>query len=128
MVHRLGTPLASQPTLSRLENPATWDTIRRLGGVLQQWFTRHAVARRDPPAELVLDLDPTDDPTHGQQQLSFFNGHYDEHLYQPLLVFAGGSLRGARLRPGDVGGATQAGPLLVPIVQHLHAAGQRRVW
>jgi hypothetical protein len=120
-VHRLGTPLASQPTLSRLENAVEWDTIRRLGTVLRQWFTRHAVSHREPPAEVILDLDSTDDPTHGQQQLSFFNGHYDEHMYHPLLVFADGYLLGARLRPGDVGGATHAWPLLEPIIAHLRA-------
>jgi len=118
---RLGTPLASQPTLSRLENAAPWDTIRRLGRVLRQWFTRHAVARDQPPVELILDVDSTDDPTHGQQYLSFFNGHYDEHMYHPLLVFADGYLLGARLRAGNVGGATQLQPLLAPIVAHLRA-------
>jgi hypothetical protein len=121
VVQRLGTPLASQPTLSRLENAVPWDAIRRLGRVLRQWFTRHAVSRRDPPAELILDVDSTDDPTHGQQQLSFFNGHYDQHMYHPLLVFADGYLLGARLRPGDVGGATHLRPLLEPIVAHLRA-------
>src|SRR5207237_7570847 len=86
---------------SRFENAAPWDTMRRLNRVLRQWFTRHAVSRRQPPAELVLDIDSTDDPTHGQQELSFFNGHYDEHMYHPPLVFAAGYLLGARLRPGD---------------------------
>ena len=96
--------------------------MRRLNRVLRQWFTRHAVSRRQPPAELVLDIDSTDDPTHGQQELSFFNGHYDEHMYHPVLVFADGYLLGARLRPGDVGGATHLRPLLEPIVAHLRGA------
>lgn len=119
VAQRLGTPLASQPTLSRLENAISWATVRRLGRVLCRWFTDHAVSRQDPPAELVLDVDSTDDPTHGQQHLSFFNRHYDEHMYHPLLVFADGHLLGARLRPGNVGGATHLLPLLTPIVQHL---------
>ena len=122
VAHRLGAPLGSQPTLSRLENAVPWDTIRRLSGVLRQWFTRHAITRHDPPCELVLDVDSTDDPTHGQQELSFFNGHYDEHMFHPLLVFADGYLLGARLRPGNVGGATYLRPLLEPIVTHLRAA------
>ena len=122
VAHRLGVPLGSQPTLSRLENTVPWETIRRLGRVLRQWFTRHAIARRDPPRELVLDVDSTDDPTHGQQVLSFFNGHYDEHMFHPLLVFADGYLLGARLRPGNVGGATHLRPLLAPIVAHLRRA------
>jgi len=119
VAHRLGVPLGSQPTLSRLENAVPWDTIRRLSRVLRQWFTRYAVVHHDPPRELVLDVDSTDDPTHGQQELSFFNGHYDEHMFHPLLVFADGYLLGARLRPGNVGGATHLRPLLAPIVAHL---------
>lgn len=122
VTQRLGAPLASQPTLSRLENAVPWATIGRLGRVLRQWFTRHAVSRHAAPAELILDVDSTDDPTHGQQALSFFNGHYDEHMYHPLLVFADGYLLGARLRPGNVGGATHLRPLLAPIVSHLRAA------
>jgi hypothetical protein len=35
--------------------------------------------------EIILDVDSTSDPTHGQQQLTFFNGHYDTHMYHPLL-------------------------------------------
>ena len=54
--------------------------------------------------------------------LSFFNGHYDEHMFHPLLVFADGYLLGARLRPGDVGGATHLRPLLAPIVAQLRCA------
>src|SRR5437016_10343086 len=51
--------------------------------------------------------------------ICFFNAHYDEHMFHPLLVFADGYLLGARLRPGDVGGATHLRPLLEPIVAHL---------
>jgi hypothetical protein len=119
IVHRLGAPLASQPTLSRVEHAASWATIERLGRLGRDWFCAHAVARRRAPAELILDLDSTDDPTHGQQQLSFFNRHYDQHMFHPLLVFAGEYLLGARLRPGDVGGATHLLPLLRPIVTQL---------
>jgi len=119
VAHRLGTPLASQPTLSRLENAATWDTIRRVARIGRNWFAHHLRARRAPADELILDLDSTDDPTHGQQELSFFNGHYDEHMYHPLLLFVEGYLLAARLRPGDVGGATQAQPLLESTVAYL---------
>jgi hypothetical protein len=41
---------------------------------------------------VVLDIDPTDDPTHGAQQMSFFHGYYDTHMYFPLLVFDGKAL------------------------------------
>jgi hypothetical protein len=52
--------------------------------------------------EIVLDLDSTEDPTHGQQPMSFFNAHYDSYMYFPLLVFDGeGRLAGVRLRPAS---------------------------
>jgi hypothetical protein len=44
----------------------------------------HQVRQR---GEILLDLDSTDDPTYGQQQLSFFNGAYGQHMYQPMLIF-----------------------------------------
>jgi hypothetical protein len=91
--------LSSQPTLSRLEN-----SVGRLAlGRLVRWFERSYV--QSLPAEtdvVVLDIDSTDDPTHGQQQLSFFHGYYDRHIYHPLLVFDGdsGQLVTLMLRPG----------------------------
>jgi hypothetical protein len=63
---------------------------------------------------LTLDLDPTDDPTHGAQQLSFFNGHYDHWCYLPVLGFisfndeAEQYLCTAVLRPGNVTAAVGA--------------------
>ena len=72
-----------------------------------------------------MDIDSTSDPTHGQQQLSFFNGHYDTYMYHPLLIFEGGSgiLLASALRPGDVGGIRQLLPRLRPLVTQL-----RRRW
>jgi hypothetical protein len=119
---RIGQPLASQPTLSRLENAVGWDAVDRCRQLGLEWFCQHGLPRRGPaPRELILDVDSTDDPTHGQQILSFFNGHYDEHMYHPLLVFEGtsGFLLGTRLRPGNEGGATRLLPLLRPIVRRL---------
>lgn len=119
VAHRPDSLLASQPTLSRFENSVDWGSIDRLAKISLSWFCKHAPSHRRSRRELVLDVDSTDDPTHGQQVLSFFNGHYDEHMYHPLLIFADGYLLGARLRPGDVGGATHLRPLLEPIVAHL---------
>jgi hypothetical protein len=119
---RIGAPLASQPTLSRLENAVDWETVKRCQRLGVEWFCEHLLPRHGPaPRELILDVDSTDDPTHGQQVLSFFNGHYDEHMYHPLLVFEGtsGVLLGSRLRPGNEGGATRLRPLLRPIVRRL---------
>jgi hypothetical protein len=119
---RMGQPLASQPTLSRLENAVGWDGIDGAQALGLAWFCQHALPAHGPaPQELILDVDSTDDPTHGQQVLSFFNGHYDEHMYHPLLVFEGtrGFLLGSRLRPGNESGATRLLPLLRPIVRRL---------
>jgi hypothetical protein len=91
--------LSSQPTLSRLENSVSW-----LGmGRLVRWLERTYVASLPADTEVVvLDVDSTEDPTHGQQELSFFHGYYDQHIYHPLLVFDGdsGELVTALLRPG----------------------------
>jgi hypothetical protein len=92
--------LSSQPTLSRLENTVTGSTLRRMLNRLGNNY----VASLDPNAEVViLDIDSTDDPTHGAQQLSFFHGYYDHHMYHPLLVFDAdtGQLITAVLRAGN---------------------------
>ncbi len=116
----VGVPLASQPTLSRLENEMGWSAIERCGRLGLEWFCRYGLARGAAPAEPILDLDSTDDPTHGQQVLSFFNRHYDEHMYHPLLVFegTGGYLLGAPAAGQRRRGDTRL-PLLRPIVRRL---------
>lgn len=92
-------PLSSQPTLSRFENGVGGERLRRAWFALEQQYV-HSL----PPdaAMVVLDIDATDDPTHGEQQLSFFHGFYDQHMFHPLLVFDGesGQLVTALLRPG----------------------------
>jgi hypothetical protein len=96
------TTLGSQPTLSRLENAIEWPAIQRLAHVGVDWFCAHAYTPADHPADLVLDLDSTDDPVHGTQQLALFHGWYDQHMYHPLVWFEGrtGLLLRTRLRPG----------------------------
>jgi hypothetical protein len=97
----LAVPLGSQPTMSRLENGADWTSVERVKRLPLEWFLRTRGARpfRD---ELILDVDSTDDPCHGQQQLSFFHGQYGQYVYQPLLIFEGhcGALLSAKLRSG----------------------------
>jgi hypothetical protein len=95
--------LASQPTLSRLENHADEQTIGRLGAVGLQWFLQHGYRKRETPKEILLDSDATDDPCHGQQEFAFFHGKYGEHMYHPLFFFEArtGSLLSAQLRPGN---------------------------
>jgi hypothetical protein len=95
-------PLGSQPTLSRFENDLDWSTIRRLSTLGVDWFCDHAFGPGEQPRELVLDLDSTDDPVHGAQQLALFNGGYDQHMYHPLCWFEAHTklLLRTRLRPG----------------------------
>jgi hypothetical protein len=95
--------LASQPTLSRLENHADWPSTNRLRNIGLQWFLQHGYDKKEVPKELILDSDSTDDPCHGQQVFSFFNGAYNQHMYHPLFFFEAhsGCLLSARLRPGN---------------------------
>src|SRR6476660_6840137 len=81
--------LGSQPTISRLENDIDWSSIARLSRVGLDWFCQHAFDGNTQPKELILDLDSTDDPTHGQQQFALFHGGYNQHMYHPLCWFEG---------------------------------------
>lgn len=110
--------LSSQPTLSRLENAVDGRTLRAvLGQVEEQYVTSFT----HPPEVIVLDIDSTDDPTHGQQQLSCFHGYYDQHMYHPLLIFDGesGQLVSAVLRPGNAHAARGAMGVLRRLIRRL---------
>jgi hypothetical protein len=75
--------LASQPTLSRFENAIDIGSFFRLQDVLIDQFI---ASFAEPPKHLTLDIDPFDDPTHGQQQLTFFHGYYDQYQYLPRII------------------------------------------
>jgi hypothetical protein len=79
-----GTDLMSQPTLSRLENIADWRTLARIGLGQIDVYCRSFVR---PPQRITLDIDDTDDPVHGQQELALFNAHYDCTCFQPIHIF-----------------------------------------
>jgi hypothetical protein len=70
----LGEPLGSQPTLSRWENSPSPRDLFPLQDALLDWFVKICGKRVRKRGEILIDGDSTDDPTHGQQQLSFFNG------------------------------------------------------
>jgi hypothetical protein len=75
--------LASQPTLSRFENAIDVRSFFRLRDrLLDQFIGSFA----KPPRQLTLDIDPFDDPTHGQQQLTFFHGYYEQYQYLPRVI------------------------------------------
>jgi hypothetical protein len=111
--------LSSQPTLSRFENAVSMRAIKAL---LEQ-FEQRWVETLEPSTEVVvLDIDTTDDPTHGAQQLSFFHGYYDHHIYHPLLIFDGaGELVTAILRPGNTHAARGAAPVLERLIRRIKA-------
>jgi len=113
--------LASQPTLSRFENRATAKDLRRLCDRLLELYLK---THPGPRKVIVLDMDGTDDPTHGRQQLSFFHGYYEEHMYHPLLVFDGrdGFPLAAVLRPGNSHSSHGALAVLKRLIQKLRQA------
>lgn len=83
-----GAALASQPTLSRFENAIDAKTLYRMGAALADAvIARHRRRPKGRAKRITIDLDPTDDPTHGAQQLSFFNGHYDTCCHLPVAGF-----------------------------------------
>src|SRR5438445_4080198 len=111
-----GEDLASQPTLSRFENaPDRKELLRMTEALADCVMERHRQRLHGRARRITIDLDPTDDPTHGQQQFSFFNSHYDSYCYLPMVCFltfdeeAEQYLVAAVLRPGHAPGS--AGPI-----------------
>ena len=104
-----GDALASQPTISRFENDVGSQELYAMGQELaMSVIERHQRRRRGHARRVTIDLDPTDDATHGAQQLTFFNKYYDHWCYLPLLAFLTFDdeteqyLCAAVLRPGNV--------------------------
>ena len=111
--------LASQPTLSRLENSVDSKDLTRLGQWLLETYLKHR--KKSRPEKIILDINSTDDVTHGQQEFSFYHGYYREHMYHPLLLFDGetGDLVCALLRPGNQGAAAHAVAVLKRVVARM---------
>ena len=80
-------------------------------------------AHREAPQEIILDLDATDDPLHGQQEGRFFHGYYGHYCYLPLYIFCGEFLLCARLRPSDIDASAGSVEELKRIVEQI-----RSVW
>ena len=119
-----GHDLASQPTLSRFENSVGRSELYRMSEVLVDLFVE---GRDEAPVWVIIDVDATDDPTHGQQQLTGFHGYYDEYCYLPLIVTAradGGpdELLATVLRPGRTHAGAGALSILRRIVARLREA------
>jgi len=125
----VGESLASQPTLSRFENSVGRRELYRMGEALADVvIERHRNRLHSRARRITIDLDPTDDPTHGAQQLSFFNGHYDSWCYLPMVAFLSFNdepeqyLFAAVLRPGNAAARVGAIGILRRGLERLRAA------
>ena len=123
----LDQPLAGKSTLNRMELGAgTKDRYKKITfwkeGVDELLVKLFLEAHATPPAEIVLDVDTTDLPLHGQQEGRFFHGYYDEYCYLPLYVFCGEHLLGARLRESNHDASFGALTEIARIVAQIRAA------
>jgi hypothetical protein len=127
-----GERLASQPTLSRFENtPRRADLYRMADALAGAVIEHHRGRLRGRVQRITVDMDPTDDPTHGQQELAFYNSHYQSWCYQPVVVkvtFDGEAEQhvvGVVLRPGNAPAKVGAVALLRRLFAKLRRAFPR---
>ena len=124
-----GQDLAGQSTMTRLGNGISHRTKQGISrresyemakGVVDTFIASYEEA----PEQIILDIDDTDDPTHGEQQQTTFNGYYGEHCYLPLHIYEGqtGKLILALLRPGQRPTGKQIRSILKRLVPYLKAA------
>jgi Transposase DDE domain group 1 len=115
-----GLDLASQPTISRMENAATIRSCHRIAEVLFEIYLRER-ERDGAPKKVLLDFDATADPTHGEQEGSYYHGYYKQHIYHPLLLFDGesGHLITALLRAGNTHASNSSVAMLRRMVGRL---------
>jgi len=104
-------PLAGKSTLNRLElsraEPTRYHKISNDTAAIESLFVDLFLdAHNKPPKQIVLDLDATDDPLHGNQEGKFFHGYYDCYCYLPLYIFCGRHLLAAKLRRANVDAAS----------------------
>jgi len=112
-----GQALAAQPTLSRFENSVNRRQLLAMGSTLAKTVIAEQAQRRSAkkPRWIVIDMDPTCDPTYGAQQLTLFNGHYDTYCYLPLVMTISFGWEARKypvavvLRPGTAGAMVRTG-------------------
>jgi hypothetical protein len=129
--HERCAPLAGKSTLNRLEQ-AMHGTVE----VSEQRYVKVCVQPKQmesllveifleqvgkAPKQIILDLDVSDDPVHGNQEQAFFNGYYDQVCYAPLFIFCGRHLLAAKLRPSNVDPAAGALAELQRIIPQIRA-------
>lgn len=112
--------LASPATLCRFEQQANRQVAWQLNRL---WVEQFIASFEQPPKELILDFDATDDPVHGRQEGRFFHGYYDCYCFLPLYVFCGDQLLVSYLRPSHIDGAKHAWAILALLVKRF-----REIW
>lgn len=114
-----GDALASSPTLCRMEHRANRTDVVALNRVLvEQFIASHPV----PPEELVLDVDASDIPLHGNQEQREFHAYYDHYGYLPLYVYCGKAMLACVLRRSRIDGARHAAAVIKLLVSRLRQA------
>ena len=121
-------PLAGKSALNRVElsrpEPTRYHKVSHDPAAIEMLFVDLFVeAHRRAPAQIILDLDATDDPLHGNQEGRFFHGYYDCHCYLPLYVFCGRHLLAAKLRRSNIDASAGAIEEIARIVAQI-----RRRW
>jgi hypothetical protein len=120
--------LAGKSTLNRLELSLKGETGRyhKIGvdeeKLAQVFLDLYLAAHKTPPKRIILDLDATDDPLHGNQEGRFFHGYYRCHCYLPLYIFDGRHLLVAKLRPANIDASAGAEEEIARIVAHVRKA------
>jgi hypothetical protein len=124
-----GEDLASQPTLSRFENaPDSKELFRMTEALADRVIERHRKRLHGRARRITIDMDPTDDPTHGQQEFAFFNSHYHGYCYLPMVCFltfneeADQYLVAAVLRRGNASGSAGAVGILRRLIARVSEA------
>ena len=113
-----GLSLASQPTMSRLENSIKSQDLYRIGQELVDTFVE---SYDREPGVIILDCDDTNNNTYGQQELNLFNQYYHDHCYMPLHIYEGlsGKLITTILKPGRWSKQSDIASLLKKLILHL---------
>ncbi|MCK1420307.1 IS1380 family transposase [Bradyrhizobium sp. 180] len=119
-------PVAGKSTLNRLElsrsEPSRYHKIAYDAAAIEALpVMLFLEAHERPPAQIILDLDATDDPLHGHQEGRFFHGYYDCYCYLPLYVFCGRHLLAAKLRPSDIDASAGSVAEVERIVRQIRA-------
>jgi Transposase DDE domain group 1 len=117
-------PVAGKSTLNRLElsreAPTKYRKIAHVGAAIERLFVDLFLeAHERAPKQIILDLDATDDPIHGEQEGRFFHGYYNCYCYMPLYIFCGRHLLAAKLRRSNIDASAGAAQEVARIVAQI---------